>query len=148
MLLLLLTAQATSAAAPVPAAAPQSFSILADPCARTTTDDGRDVVVCAQRAPSPRLPLPDERGPPDRVPRDSGDYRDNALYAGGGVPCSASLSGCTVGFGPPVMPMIAGGVRLIKDALKDRHDAARRRDDGDRRQPIDLDTAPRGHLEP
>jgi hypothetical protein len=48
---------ATKSQVPVAPPVPQRFSILADPCARTS-DDGRDIVVCGTTAAStPRLPL-------------------------------------------------------------------------------------------
>ena len=66
-----------------------------------------------------------------------------------GVPCAAVQSGCQVGFGPPIVPMIAAAVNAIGNARKDRKWAEARARDGARRQAIDLsDTKPAGKLEP
>ena len=77
MLLAMLLASA--GAQDIPAAPPrqdggggQRWSILADPCAGARTPD--EIVVCGQGVqPQPRLPLPGERGPPDR-PMPSNPY--------------------------------------------------------------------------
>lgn len=138
--LLLQAATATSASA----APPDSFSILYEPCAPTRT---KDVVVCGKNgATSDRLPLPDDAPPtPNYVKPDSRDYRDNAMQ---GAPCGAVQSGCQVGFGPPIMPLIAAGVKALSNASKDRRWAAARARDGARRQAIDLGAAaPAGKLE-
>lgn len=143
MLLALLLQVATSASA----APPPRFSILAQPCAAARRD-GKDVVVCAtDPASTDRLPLPDD-APPARgyVKPDSRDYRDNK---GAGGSCAASMSGCQVGFGPPIVPMVAAAVNGLKNAAKDRREAAARRRDGDRRVPIALDApGSPGRLEP
>ncbi|MBF5066341.1 hypothetical protein G6O45_24255, partial [Salmonella enterica subsp. enterica serovar Istanbul] len=45
----------------------QSWSILNDPCTSGPPRKADEIVVCGQGADSvPRLPLPGERGPPDR----------------------------------------------------------------------------------
>ena len=53
-----------------PGAAPERFSILApvqtEPCKRQPPPTPEEVVVCATVIPTQRLPLPAERGPPDR----------------------------------------------------------------------------------
>jgi hypothetical protein len=100
-------------ATPSPSAAPERFSILVDPCA-ATSKDGNEIVVCGgPEANSPRLPLPDERGPPD-------------------TPCAARQGGCQVGFGPPIAPIAKAAVGLIKSALAKKPDKRGR-------VPIDLD---------
>ena len=66
LLLLLIQAATPASAKPVRPTPPQSMSILVDPCASATDDNGRDVVVCGRPdAISPRLPLRNDRGPPD-----------------------------------------------------------------------------------
>ena len=138
--LALLQAAATSPAPPVP----QRFSILAEPCA-PAAEKGRDVVVCGtDLAASQRLPLPDEAEPTvGYVKPDSMDYRDNK---GDRHPCV--VRGCQVGFGPPIMPILAAGAKLIGNARKDARWAAARKRDGARRVAIPLDApAPAGRLE-
>ena len=131
----------------VSAAPPPSFSILTDPCA-TVTREGKEVVVCGRdSAASQRLPYPDEvipNGPVASNPHLTG----TAALAATGAPCAALQSGCQVGFGPPIVPMIAAGVKAIGDAAKDRRWAKARARDGARRQAIDLEaTSPPGRLE-
>ena len=150
IVLALLLQAAPAAAAPVTratAAPPERFSILLSDCARAATDN-RDVVVCGgDTTTTQRLPMPEDAPPtPGYVKPDSGDYRDNAGHYG--TPCAASQGGCQVGFGPPIMPMIAAGVRGVQNALANNREAKARRRDGDRRQPIDLSDAPVGRLEP
>lgn len=74
----------------------QRWSVLADPCASAQTN-GDQIVVCGKGVDAPRLPLPEERGPPDR-PRPSNPDRTGigALQASS-APCSARMEGCTVG---------------------------------------------------
>ena len=145
MIVLAVLLQATPATAPVTratAAPPTRFSILLDDC---PTGQGRDVVVCAGRdATGQRLPLPDDAEPTvGYVKPDSMDYRDNK---GDRHPCI--VRGCQVGFGPPIMPVIAAAVGGVSNALKDRREAKARARDGDRRRPIDLSDAPTGRVEP
>lgn len=125
-------------------APPQSFSILQTACPPA---QGNDVVVCANGTSSQKLPLPDEAEPsPNYVKPDSGDYRDNR---GGGGSCATRMGGCQVGFGPPIVPMVAAAVKGVKNALKDRREGQARRRDGDRRVPIALTgDGPIGRLEP
>lgn len=128
--------------------APPSFSILADPCA-TVTRDGKEVVVCGRdSAASQRLPYPKEVIP-DRPVASNPELTGTAALAATAAPCAALQSGCQVGFGPPIVPLIAAGVKAIGNAAKDRRWAKARARDGARRQAIDLAaTAPAGRLEP
>lgn len=144
MLLLALALQAATAASAAP---PPTFSILYDPCKTGTA--GKDVVVCGKGDTGPnRLPLPEDAPPtPNYVKPDSRDYRDNAMNAG--TPCAATQSGCQIGFGPPIVPMIVAAAKAIGNARKERRWAEARARDGDRRQAIDLDApAPAGRVEP
>lgn len=115
-LALLAIAQATAS----PASPPTRWSILtpAEAC-RSQAVDGKDILVCGRLPSADRLPLPDERAPPDRPRQATGDYRDNS---GGGAPCSARLEGCLVGFGPPIMPLLKGAVGLVKGAFAGHSD--------------------------
>ena len=144
MIALALLLQAATAASAAP---PAKFSILYDPCARARP--GKDVVVCGKDGTATdRLPLADNAPPtPNYVKPDSGDYRDNAGdYS---APCAARMEGCQVGFGPPIVPLIAAGVKAIGNANKDRRWAKAKARDGARRQAIDLGASePSGRLEP
>ncbi len=118
ILALLLQAAAASVAPPVP----QRFSILADPCARTS-EDGRDIVVCGSTAAStPRLPLPDERGPPDHPVASNPDLSAVRALALENTPCAATQKGCQVGIGPPVMPIARAAVGAVKSLLAKKPD--------------------------
>lgn len=130
------------------AAPPQSLSILVDPCA-TVTRDGKEVVVCGRDSgASQRLPYPGEIVPNGPVASNPHLTGAGAL-ASTGAPCAALQSGCQVGFGPPIVPLIAAGVKALGDAAKDRRWAKARARDGAKRQAIDLDAAgPAGRLEP
>lgn len=150
MIVLALLLQAAAGAAPVTrvsAAPPERFSILLDDCEKAAAAGSHDVVVCGNAPNSTqRLPLPDDAPPtPGYVKPDSGGYRDNR---GGGGSCAALQGGCQVGFGPPIMPVVAAGVRGVGNALANRQEAKARARDGARRQPIDLGAAPAGRLEP
>ena len=62
----LLQVTATTATPAVPPV-PERFSILVDPCA-TQTQDGTEIIVCGKSATTtPRLPMRDDRGPPDHA---------------------------------------------------------------------------------
>ncbi|WP_425230565.1 hypothetical protein [Sphingomonas sp.] len=150
-LLLQATPAATTPVTPVTsvsAAPPSRFSILADRCA-PVQQDGHDVVVCGEStATTQRLPYRDEIVPDGPVPSNPLVNGRGALAAEG-TPCAALMSGCQVGVGPPLVPMIAAAVNGIRNASANRREARARAADGDRRRPIDLNaTGPAGHLEP
>lgn len=145
LLALLLQAATVAPITRATAAPPERFSILLPDC---PTAQGRDVVVCgSDTATTQRLPYPQEVVPDHGVP-------SNPLMNGVGAlaaettPCAATMKGCLVGFGPPIMPMIAAGIQGVRNALQDRREAKARARDGDRRQPIDLSDAPAGRVEP
>ena len=129
-LLLLLQSSSADVVPPVP----QKFSVLVDaapPCERapgSRTDQG-DIVVCAPVDQAERLPLRDERGPPDG-PAPSNPYRTGEAALDNSRPCSASHD-CIVGFGPPIVPMIKGAADLAKKAFGKKPDKTGR-------VPIDL----------
>ena len=96
--LLFLLGLAAGQAGPAAAPPPQSFSILVDPCARARSAPGTDVVVCGRAAAdSPRLPLPAERGPPDRPIPSNPDRSGMGALAASDTPCAAVPRGCQVG---------------------------------------------------
>lgn len=87
----------------------QRWSILVDPCA--SVDGGREeIVVCGSAmASSPRLPLPAERGPPDR-PMPSNPYLSGSgALASAAAPCATLSQGCTTG-----LNLFGGGTALIR----------------------------------
>ena len=104
MIALVLLAQAT---APSPAPPPplQSHSILHQPCESNETD----VVVCARKPE--RLPLPGERGPPDRPMPSNPDVTGAGALASQAVPCSTLQGGCQVGV--DIIGMGVAAVRLV-----------------------------------
>ncbi|MGA1798056.1 hypothetical protein VH567_04665 [Sphingomonas sp. 4RDLI-65] len=119
-------------AAPAPAPVPQRFSILVDPCA-TTSKDGNEIVVCGAPATgSPRLPMRDDRGPPDHPVASNPELSAVRALSLEGTPCAASQWGCQVGVGPPIMPIAKAAVGLVKSALAKKPDKTGR-------VPIDLD---------
>jgi hypothetical protein len=136
-------AAASPAAAPPPADprdGPQRWSILTPPPCAPQTDkpqgdrgdrgDRGDIVVCADGSSSQALPLPDEAGPaPGRgANRDLSAARALSLDA---PPCGATQRGCTVGFGPPIAPIVGALARAAKSAFA-------RKPDTRGRIPIDL----------
>lgn len=113
------------------AGAPQTHSILVSDCPE---GGGGDIVVCARRKGDVRLPLPMERPPvgPMLVPGAAARMDDPMTRGPGGAPCAASMGGCQVGFGPPLMPVITGAAGLLKNAFA-------RKPDKSKRIPIPLD---------
>lgn len=94
--------------------APTRWSILADPCATARTGD-EDIVVCATVAPTPRLPLPDERGPPDRPAPSNPDLSGSGALAAAAAPCATLSGGCQSGvdLGSMGVAVIRGVGKLI-----------------------------------
>lgn len=122
------TATAGTVAPPVP----ERFSILVDPCA-TQTKDGNEIVVCGNAAATtPRLPMRDDRGPPDHAVASNPELSAVRALQLESTPCAASQRGCQVGFGPPIAPIAKAAVGLIKSALAKKPDKRGR-------VPIDLD---------
>lgn len=121
------------------ASAPQSHSILLrDPCGpaeRAAAEARGEVLVCGDAtATSQRLPLPDERVPTGPVASNP-HLTGAAALAAEGTPCAAALRGCTVGFGPPIAPIVGALVGLVRDA-------AARKPDKRGRVPIDISEPP------
>ncbi len=130
--LLSMLMQAAPTAASTQTPLPERFSILVDPCA-AASKDGSEIIVCGGPAVnSPRLPLPDERGPPDRAVASNPELSAVRALQLEGTPCAASQRGCQVGFGPPIAPIAKAAVGLIKSALVKKPDKRGR-------VPIDLD---------
>lgn len=89
----------------------QRWSILVDPCASVVGNPVSDeIVVCGSAAAdSPRMPLRDERGPPDR-PMPSNPYRTGSgALAATGSPCATLSQGCTTG-----IDLFGGGTALVR----------------------------------
>lgn len=132
MIAVILSALLQVAATPLTSPVPERFSILVDPCA-TQTRDGNEIVVCGgPAANSPRLPLPDERGPPDHAVASNPNLTAVRALELSETPCAARQGGCQVGFGPPIAPIAKAAVGLIKSALAKKPDKSGR-------VPIDLD---------
>lgn len=169
LLALMLAAAQQGAPAPAPAApaaAPQRFSILADPCARERSLPGTDVVVCGRNAAdSPRLPLPAERGPPDRPIPSNPNMSGVGALAASNTPCAAVPRGCQVGvdvFGAGtsairlVQKLIApdsccedpgegtNPALLVKDMVGGIKRTVARKPDKSNRVPIPMDDLPAG----
>lgn len=126
MILLALALQAAAApTAPAPQAAPavaatsQRFSILAKQCGQR--DDHGDIVVCANDRGGNRLPLPDERDP-DPGRGANPELSTTRALALQDTPCAARQGGCTVGFGPPIVPMAIAAVKALKTAFAKKPD--------------------------
>jgi len=102
-----------------PAAVPQRFSILARQCGQP--DDKGDIVVCGNGDTGNRLPLPDDAGPVDGrgANRDLSAVRALQLE---GTPCAATQRGCTVGFGPPIAPLVGALAGAVKSAFARKPD--------------------------
>ena len=116
----------------MPPPVPERFSILVDPRA-TQTQDGNEVVVCGTSATTtPRLPMRDDRGPPDHPVASNPELSAVRALQLENTPCAATQWGCQVGFGPPIAPIAKAAVGLIKSALAKKPDKRGR-------VPIDLD---------
>lgn len=102
-LLLLAFGQVTSTAPP------ERISILVDPCASRRGSVQDDEILVCGTDPAPRLPLPSERGPPDRALA-SNPYADGrgAIVASAN-PCATLSQGCTTG-----VDIIGGGVFAVR----------------------------------
>jgi len=99
----------------------EKFSILADPVP-VCPKDANDVVVCARSNEEQRLPLPDDRGPPDGPVPSNPYVTGRGALAAEGTPCGASMGGCTVGFGPPIVPIAKAVVGAVRGALAKKLD--------------------------
>ncbi len=113
-----------------PAPVERSWSILADPCASARDASGNDIVVCGHPdAVTPRLPLRQFRGPPDR-PMPSNPHMSAAVALNGpgvGDECGAYGENCPVGLGGPAIPALIGGaVDLAKKVFAKRPDKSNR----------------------
>lgn len=108
-----------AAPAPQAAATPERFSILTKQCGQP--DDKGDIVVCGNGDSGNRLPLPDERAPPEG----SGANRELSAVRAlelQGTPCAATQRGCTVGFGPPIAPILGALAGAAKSAFTRKPD--------------------------
>jgi hypothetical protein len=114
MLLAMLLTLAAQDAPAQPARDPDGtrrWSILVDPCASSGNGNGNEIVVCGQgaAAASPRLPLPDERGPPDRPMPGNPDVSGIGALDMASAPCAARMGGCTTG-----LDLFGGGTFLVR----------------------------------
>lgn len=87
----------------------QRWSILADPCA-AARGGPNEIVVCGQGAAGePRLPLPEERGPPDRPIPSNPDLSGTGALNVSVDPCATRSEGCTTG-----IDLLGGGTFLVR----------------------------------
>jgi hypothetical protein len=98
-----------------PPVAPERFSILApvqtEPCRRQPLPTPEEVVVCATVIPTQRLPLPAERGPPDRPTAVNPYLRPDVAMNAAAAPCATVQGGCQVGV--DMIGVGVGAVRLL-----------------------------------
>lgn len=120
ILLALLLQTATVPATSASAAPPERFSILTPQC--TQRNDKGDIVVCAGAPGNDRLPLPDDRGPPDHAVPSNPNMTGIGALAATGTPCAARQGGCQVGFGPPLGPIVKAAAGAIKSAFAKKPD--------------------------
>ncbi|SEM71429.1 hypothetical protein SAMN05192583_0961 [Sphingomonas gellani] len=98
---------------------PERFSVLTQNCPPAHSDT--EVVVCGDGTSGARLPLPDDRGPPDH-PTPSNPKIDGAgALAASATPCAATQGGCQVGIGPPP-ELINAAIGAIKSAFAKKPD--------------------------
>lgn len=106
-------ATAATAVAPEQAAnGAQRWSVLADPCASAQTN-GDQIVVCGKGVDSPRLPLPEERGPPDRPMPSNPNLTGIGALQASSAPCAALVGGCQVG-----IDIFGGATALVRGVGK------------------------------
>jgi hypothetical protein len=122
MLFLLLAQVATppsGVSAPGQGAPPPQISILVDPSPACTPppEGSKDVVVCAPTNQQQRLPLRDDRGPSEGPVPVNPELNGRGALAAEGTPCAARQGGCQVGFGPPIVPIVAALVGAVKSGL-------------------------------
>ena len=116
---------------------PSRISILVDsaPACPPPVAGSKDVVVCARSNQQQRLPLPDERGDPTGPVPSNPELTGRGALAAEATPCGAHQGGCPVGFGPPIVPIIAALVGAAKSSFA-------RHPDKSKRVPISLDDPP------
>jgi hypothetical protein len=106
LMLTMLAGQQTGSTATAPAATPQRWSILVDPCTGARPDE---ILVCGKGEQSQRLPLPEERGPPDRPMPSNPDMSGAGALAAASAPCATRSEGCTTG-----VDLFGGGTFLVR----------------------------------
>lgn len=116
---MILLALALQAATTTTTPAPERFSILAPSCPSPAGNG--DIVVC-KGVDSQRIPLPDDVDPADHGIPSNPDLRGTRAMALEAPPCRATQWGCTVGVGPPVMPLVTGAVGLAKGLVARKPD--------------------------
>jgi len=92
----------------------QSWSILDDPCPSLAGRKPEEILVCGKGAqPDPRLPLPGERGPPDRPMPSNPDVTGMGALNASIAPCATRSEGCTAGIN-----ILGMGTALIRGVGK------------------------------
>lgn len=98
----------------------QRWSLMPDPCASERIEG--ELLVCGETAAAeaaPRLPLPGERGPPDRPMPGNPDVSGTGALAVSIPPCATRSQGCTTGldlFGGATFLVRAVGKVIDKDS--------------------------------
>ncbi|MBX3563370.1 MAG: hypothetical protein KF730_02220 [Sphingomonas sp.] len=99
----------------------QRWSLMPDPCASERVEG--ELLVCGEAATAaaqvPRLPLPEERGPPDRPMPSNPDVTGIDALRVSVPPCATLSQGCTTGvdlFGGATFLVRAVGKLIDKDS--------------------------------
>lgn len=90
----------------------QRWSVLAEPCASAQTG-ANQIVVCGKGEQAPRLPLPAERGPPDRPMPSNPNLTGIGALEATSAPCAALVGGCQVG-----VDIFGGATALVRGVGK------------------------------
>jgi hypothetical protein len=93
----------------------QSWSVLADPCAAAQNGSNDTIVVCGKGVNAPRLPLPEERGPPDRPMPSNPNLTGIGALEAASPPCATVMGGCASGV--DLFGGATAAVRLIGKAI-------------------------------
>lgn len=84
-----------------------------------------EIIVCGDPIPSQTLPLPDLAVADRPVPSNPNRTGIGALAAEPS-PCATLQGGCQVGFGPPLAPIVAAGIGVIKRTFAKKPDKTNR----------------------
>lgn len=87
----------------------QRRSVLADGCGNTPGTADGDIVVCGTSLDQPRLPDPENRGPPDGPVASNPNRTGIGALRAEATPCAATQRGC-----PGGLNLIALGTAVVK----------------------------------
>lgn len=121
MLTLLLLLQAAPVTASEPG--PQRWSILTPaPEPECPKSASGEIVVCDGTATSQHLPLPDLAEPGATPHGVNPLVTGTGALAADGTPCAATQKGCTIGVGPPILPLAKAALGVVKSAFAKKPD--------------------------